>query len=155
MDIQLGHSVWIGLVATLVMTTLLYTLPLVGFPRTDVAFYLGSFLKAPRSRASLYGLVIHFSMGIVFAFLYGLGFLFLDVEPTWWIGAIGGIVHWLAVMLSSDIIGEINREVRAGRMRNPGLFMSNLGVAAAVGSLVRHISFGTTVGLFYDIFATG
>ena len=154
MDLQLGHSVWIGLAATLVMTMVLYALPAIGFPRTDVAYFLGSFLRVPRSRVVLYGLGIHFAMGVVFAFLYGLGFLFLDVSPKWWIGSIGGIIHWLAVMMSMDIFSEMNRDVRAGRMGKPGLFLSNLGGAAAVGSLVRHITFGTMVGLLYDIYAT-
>ena len=139
----------------MVMTVVLYALPVIGFPKTDVAFFLGTFLREPRSRAALYGLGIHFAMGVVFAFLYGLGFLFLDVAPKWWIGSIGGVIHWFTVMMSTDVFSEVNREVRAGRLRSPGLFISNLGIAAAVGSLVRHITFGTMVGLLYDVYATG
>ncbi|MCL0102143.1 hypothetical protein M1O29_03570 [Dehalococcoidia bacterium] len=155
MEIQLGHSVWIGMVATSVMTGVLYLLPVVGFPKTDVAYFLGSFLKFPRSRIVLLGLGIHFATGIIFAFLYGLGFLFLDVNPRWWVGALGGIMHWFAIMMSMDMLGEINREVKEGRLRKPGLFMSNLGIASAVASLARHISFGTTVGLLYGLYGVG
>ncbi len=155
MEIEFGHSVWIGLAATVVMSIALYLLPLVGFPRTDVYYYLGSFFKVPKSRAALYGLMVHLGMGIIFAFLYGLAFLFLEVSPRWWIGSLAGVVHWVAVMLSMDIFSEVNREVKAGRLKGPGLFMSNLGVASAVGSLARHIVFGTAVGLLYDVYASG
>lgn len=154
MDIALGHSVWIGLAATAAMTLLLYVLPVFGFPKTDVAYFLGTLFRFHPSRASLYGLIIHFAMGIIFAFLYGLGFVFLDVSPKWWVGSIAGVFHWLAMMLSMDMLGEMNRGVQSGQIAKPGFLLSNLGAAAALGSLVRHVSFGTVVGLLFDIYGT-
>ena len=86
MDLNLGDSVWVGLAATGVMTLVMYALPVVGLPRTDVTLILGSMLRLPRNRAPYYGALMHFGMGIVFAFLYAFAFLILDVRPNWWIG---------------------------------------------------------------------
>ena len=154
MEIALGHSVWIGLVATAAMTVLLYVLPVLGFPKTDVAYFAGSLLRFHPSKATLYGILIHFGMGIIFAFLYGLGFVFLDLSPNYWIGAVAGILHWVAMMLSMDMLGESNRKVQPGQNTKRAALLSNLGAAAAIGSLVRHVSFGVVVGLLFDIYAT-
>jgi len=151
-DLQLAHSVWIGLAATAVMTLLLYLLPLVGFPKTDIAYILGSMLRAPTHRAAYYGLGLHFAMGVIFAFLYGFAYLTLDVSPSWWIGILSGIVHWLSVMLAMNPFAELHVEMRERRMRRPGLFMTNLGAEFAVASAVRHISFGALVGFLFDVY---
>ena len=60
------------------------------------------------------------------------------------------MVHWFAVMLSMDLFPAGSE----GTASTPGLFMANLGVVAAAGSLVRHITFGTMVGLLYDVYAS-
>ena len=100
MDLNLGDSVWVGLAATGVMTVVMYALPVVGLPRTDVTLILGSMLRLPRNRAPYYGALMHFGMGVVFAFLYAFAFLILDVRPNWWIGLLAGVVHWALVMLA-------------------------------------------------------
>ena len=151
MDLNLGDSVWIGLAATAVMTVVMYALPAVGLPRTDVAFILGSMLRQPRHRVPYYGALMHFGMGIVFAFLYAFAFLVLNVSPNWWIGLLSGFVHWALVMIAMDPFGDIHREVNAGRMKNPGFFMNNLGTEYAVASLIRHLVFGTMVGVLFDL----
>ena len=81
MDLNLGDSVWIGLAATAVMTVVMYALPAVGLPRTDVTLILGSMLRLPRNRVPYYGALMHLGMGVVFAFLYAFAFLILDVAP--------------------------------------------------------------------------
>ena len=152
MDLLLAHSVWIGLAATSVMTLVLSLLPSLGFPKTDIAYILGSMLRAPTHRAAYYGLGLHFAMGVVFAFLYGFGYLILDISPSWWIGILSGVVHWLSVMLAMNPFAELHREIRAGRMRHPSLFMSTLGAEFAVASAVRHVSFGAMVGFLFDVY---
>ena len=151
MDLNLGDSVWVGLAATGVMTVVMYALPVVGLPRTDVTLILGSMLRLPRNRAPYYGALMHFGMGVVFAFLYAFAFLILDVRPNWWIGLLAGIVHWALVMLAMDPFGDVHREIQAGRMKPPGLFMSNLGAEYAAASLVRHLVFGGMVGALFNL----
>ena len=151
MDLNLGDSVWIGLAATAVMTVVMYALPAVGLPRTDVTFILGSMLRQPRHRAPYYGVLMHLGMGVVFAFLYAFAFLILDVSPNWWIGSVAGLVHWALVMIAMDPFGDIHREVNAGRMKSPGLFMNNLGAEYALASLIRHLVFGTMVGVLFNV----
>ena len=151
MDLNLGDSVWIGLAATAVMTVVMYALPTVGLPRTDVTLILGSMLRLPRNRVPYYGALMHLGMGVVFAFLYAFAFLILDVAPNWWIGLLAGVVHWALVMLSMDTFGDVHHGIKEGRMKAPGLFMSNLGAEYAVASLVRHLVFGGMVGALFNL----
>ena len=151
MDLNLGDSVWIGLAATAVMTVFLYGLPKIGLPRTAITLVLGSILRHPRHRAPYYGALMHLGMGIVFAFLYAFAFIVLDVNPNWWKGILAGIAHWALVMIAMDPFGEIHRDIKSGRIKEPGVFMRNLGAEYALASLMRHLVFGAMVGLLFDI----
>ena len=54
-------------------------------------------------------------------------------------------------MLSMDTFGDIHHGIKEGRMKAPGLFMSNLGAEYAVASLVRHLVFGGMVGALFNL----
>ncbi len=152
MDLQLEHSIWIGVAGTSVMTLVLTLLPFLGFPKTDISYVLASMLRAPTHKAAYYSLGLHYAMGVVFAFLYGLAYLILDISPSWWIGILSGVVHWMAVMLAMNPFAELRVESRQGLMRHPSLLLTNLGGEFAVASAVRHVSFGAIVGFLFDVY---
>jgi uncharacterized membrane protein YagU involved in acid resistance len=132
-------AIWAGLVATAVMTALIYAGPLMGMPRMDMIGMLGKMFTAAPSVAYPLGTVIHFMMGALFAIVYawlwslGLG------SPTWGWGLIYGLVHGLVAAMVMPMMLRMHP-------RPPEMAMDARAIA---GILMGHLVFGLIVALVY------
>lgn len=151
-------SVW-GLVATVVMTTIMAgALPL-GLSRVSIPFILGTMVTPDRSRANLIGFVAQVIIGWVLALLYALAFDRWH-EARWWIGAILGLIHglFLLMVIMPLLPGAHPRMATETRgpeptreLEPPGFMACHYGQWTPLVVVFAHIVYGTILGAFYHI----
>lgn len=125
-----------GLVATIVLSILMFLKGMMGvMPELNVIAMLASKMGGNM----MMGWVAHFVIG---AIVYGLAFANLNgVLPggsNLVKGMVLGIIGWLVMM------------VAIMPMMGAGMFAMNMGMMAAVATLMLHIIFGLVLGLSYD-----
>ena len=137
-----------GILATAVMSSFLFLIHWGGFANADMIRALGSLLTRSEDNALIPGLVIHFTSGVVFAFVYLVfwslwGFEALGTYLL--LGAITGAAHGLVVsfLLVSLIAGH-----------HPLPRFQEAGISVAFAHLLGHVVYGVVVGLiagFYGL----
>ncbi|MBM3924864.1 MAG: hypothetical protein FJ320_02600 [SAR202 cluster bacterium] len=137
-----------GLAGTAAITVIMYSAPMMGMAKMDIAQMLGSMFLPQGSTAFALGMMMHFMNGVIFAIIYGLVWEGLDVDVTWWSGLIFGAVHFLVAMVGMAMMMFMHKEVKAGRMENP----TKAGPKGIIGSLMGHMLFGLVVALVYGAF---
>ena len=128
-----------GLAGTVAMTILMYLAPLMGMPKLDIIAMLGTMFTSNNTVSTIIGVMAHFMMGVVFAFIYVLLWSFGIGSPTWMWGLIFGAVHGLMVYLIMPMIN---------RMHTHPVEMEG-GTKLAVGKLMVHMLYGLVVALVY------
>ena len=89
------------------------------------------------------GLMIHAVMSIVFASAHAGFYLWLDIDRSFAIGIVFGLVHFIGTgMFLGMLNSSLHRGIRDGAVEAPRFFTLKLGGANAMGALV-HIIFGT------------
>ena len=89
------------------------------------------------------GLMIHAVMSIVFASAHAAFYLWLDIDRSFAIGIVFGLVHFIGTgMFLGMLNSSLHRGIRDGAVEAPRFFTLKLGGANAMGALV-HIIFGT------------
>jgi uncharacterized membrane protein YagU involved in acid resistance len=139
-----------GVVATAVMTILMYLGKVMGMPM-DMPRMLGLMVVGPRSGAvTIFGLVAHVMMGVVFAIIYVLLFNLFGIAPSWQRGAIFGAVHGVLAGLAFGMMPALHPRMGDGEeLPTPGLFGRNLGAVVPIAIIVLHVVFGMVVGGVY------
>ncbi len=126
------RTVLAGFAATSVMTMLMYTGPIMGMPRMDIAGMLGTMFGGWWA-----GMLMHFVNGtIIFPLVYALAlYRFLPGAP-WLKGMIWGAVLWF---LAQTMVMP---------MMCMGVFSSGTPAPAAsvMGSLIGHLLYGAVLG---------
>lgn len=108
-----------GLVATAVITMLMYAGPVMRMPKMDIAQMLGSMVLPQGTFAFTTGLMVHFGMGVVFAIIYALVWKGLGLNPTWWTGLVFGAVHFMLAGAGMGMMPIVHKEVRSQRLSSP------------------------------------
>ena len=135
-------SIIAGLVATAVMTLLMYTAPRMGMPKMDIIGMLGSMFSSDKGTARIIGLVVHFMMGVVFAIVYtylwsaGLG----SASLLW--GLIFGLAHGIVAIVTMPMM--VRMHPRPPAMEG--------GPKTMIGQLMGHAVFGLAVAITYAAF---
>jgi hypothetical protein len=81
-----------GLIATVVMTTVLQASLGLHLTRMNLPFLVGAFFSSDRQKALILGYLAYTFGGWLFAFFYF--FLFASIHLfTWWFGALCGLLH--------------------------------------------------------------
>ena len=97
-----------GFLATLVMTVVMYSMPVFGLPAMDIMAALGGVFPWNISPYVM-GAIVHFGLGVSLAFIYALLFHWLW-GPGWFRGAIFSLAPWVfAITLlgpSLNVAGE-------------------------------------------------
>ncbi len=101
-----------GILGTLIMTIVMYGLPLIGLPPMDIMAALGSVLPLKIS-PYIPGAIVHFGIGIVLAIIYAAFFYSWLPGPNWLRGALFSLLPWLfaitllgpSLQLASQIFG--------------------------------------------------
>ncbi len=157
MDYSFGAAIAAGVVATVVMTAILY-MGMALMPRQmpmNILYMLGT-MMIPRNRMMAYvaGTMMHAMMGIALALAHTGVIKGLDLTSAlvaW--GVLFGFVHYLIVGMGFGMIGTTHPLMRAGQMTAPGLFVSNLPKITVMGFLMVHLVYGLVVAALYDVWA--
>ena len=144
-----------GFIGTLVMTTMLRGAAELGLTRMDLALLLGTTVTENRRKAKAIGYVFHFTIGLVFAMLYGAFFIVVG-RSTWWLGAIIGVVQALftSTVLVNILLPVVHPRIgtpetaanEVALIEPPGFLMLNYGRNTFVLTLLAHLVYGAIVG---------
>jgi len=146
-----------GFVATLVLSGVLSSAQGLGLSRMSMPYVLGTMLTPDHDRAVVAGFLIHVVNGWLFASLYALGFESLGLA-TWWLGALGGLVHALIVLVSlMPLLPGMHPRMASQRhgptptkqLQPPGFLALHYGRATPLVTVAAHITYGAILGGFY------
>lgn len=141
-----------GLVATLLLSALMFVAPAFGFPFLDFPRLVGGIVTDDPTVAFWLGYWIFFAVGVfvlapllvvVWTILPGrdVGFRGALVKGASW-----GLILWVPGGLLLPVVGLINQLGDQG-LENPGFFALGAGLLGAVGFLLGHVAYGLTVAL--------
>jgi hypothetical protein len=148
-----------GLVATVVLSTLMAGAQGLGLSRMSLPLMLGTALTADHTRALLAGFALHFASGWVFALFYA--FLFEDWgRASWWLGTATGLAHGLAVLtLLMPVLPAVHPRMASESrgpeptkaLEPPGFLALNYGRQTPVVTLLAHMTYGGILGACYRL----
>ena len=92
--VNLASAIKAGIVGSVIMTVIMYSLPLIGLPRMDIMAALGSVFPLKIS-PYIPGFLLHFGIGIALALGYALFFFGWLPGPNWLKGVIFSLLPWL------------------------------------------------------------
>lgn len=138
MDTKLKNSIIGGIVATIVMTAIMFVAPMMGMPKMNPPKMLAVTMGFPVA----VGWVMHFMIGIVFALGYAYLFLPLVKKISSKVakGAIYGVVIFVFAQIMMQVMGAIFPAMPAPQ----GNMMLMI-----IGSIMGHVIFGIVVALFF------
>ncbi len=148
-----------GFIATIVLTGTLSASQGLGLSRMSIPFMLGTMFTPDRDRAMGLGFLVHFLNGWLFASIYALAFENLGLA-TWWLGALGGLVHGLFVLLTlMPLLPGLHPRMASERhgptptrlLQPPGFLALHYGRRTPLITLVAHLAYGTILGSFYEL----
>ena len=148
-----------GLVATVILTTVMAGRQGLRLTRMNLPYMLGTIFTADRDRATMAGLGMHLLNGWLFSLLYVAAFHQWHMA-TWWNGAAIGLVHAAFVLtagmrllpslhprMASDLHGpDVVRQLEP-----PGFLALNYGYQTPVSVLIAHVVYGMILGAFYSM----
>ncbi|HUZ02894.1 MAG TPA: hypothetical protein VMU89_21340 [Thermomicrobiaceae bacterium] len=153
-----GVLLW-GFAGTTILTTIMRAAQALGRTRVDLPLILGLIFTADRSRAKVYGTLVHLVNGWLFAFVYATVFEQLR-RATWWVGALVGMVHALFVLVigMSALPGLHPRMATDAtgpeptlELEPPGFLAMNYGRQTAIVTFIAHLIFGAVLGSLYRV----
>ncbi len=148
-----------GFGATVILTAVGSGAQGLGFTRMNLPFILGTMVTADRDRAPLYGTLIHFGNGWIFAFMYIALFDQLHLAH-WWLGGGFGIVHALFLLLVGlPVLPDLHPRMASERhgptptrlLQPPGFLGLHYGVRTPLVIIAAHIFYGVVLGALYRV----
>lgn len=133
-----------GVIGTLLLSALMYLSPLLGFPFIDYPHLIGGAFTVNPDTALWLGYGIFFLFGVlIFPTLLAFLWPFFPGHPIGIVGpltkgAVWGAILWVISGLVGGIFGGIN-QLSGQEFQNPGFFMLNAGILAAIGNLLGHV----------------
>lgn len=152
-----------GLMATVVLTTIMAASQGLGWTRMSIPLILGTMLTPDRNRAGPIGFGVHLLNGWLFALLYAALFEQLG-RSTWWLGAGLGLGHGLFVLVTvMPIIPGFHPRMASERqgptptrqLQPPGFMALNYGRRTPLVTLLAHVAYGAMLGGFYALAGGG
>jgi len=137
-----GRAIVAGLVATAVMTMLIYMAPHMGMPNMDIAGMLGSMMNGGQAPAMmsgpwLIGMMMHFVLGtLVFPLFYAYFVYGLLPGKPWAKGLIWGVALWAVMQVMP--LPMMGKGFFASKTPEPLLFV--------MGTLMGHLLYGAVFG---------
>ncbi len=138
MDTKLQNAIIGGIVATIVMTVVMFVAPMMSMPEMDSPKMLVVTIGFPVA----VGWIMHFMIGIVFAM--GYAYLFLPqvskISSKVAKGAIYGVIIFVFAQIMMQVLGAM-----FPAMPSPEGSMALM----IIGSVIGHVIFGIVVALFF------
>jgi hypothetical protein len=154
-----GDALLWGFVATVVLTGLMTASQGTGLTRMSIPYMLGTLFTVDRDRARLYGTVVHFVNGWLFALIYCWAFESWQ-RAEWWLGAGIGLVQALFVLTAGmaflpgmhpRMAGETRGPTPTRQLEPPGLLALNYGHRTPIVVILAHLAYGAILGAFYQL----
>ncbi len=148
-----------GFLGTLVLTTLMAGSYGLGWSRMGMPFILGTIFTPDRDRAQTVGFLGHLLVGWIFALAYALVFEEIG-RATWWLGALGGLLHGLWVLLVAlpllpgmhpRMASERHGPTPTRQLQPPGFMGLHYGRQTPLVTLAAHIVYGAIIGGLYHL----
>lgn len=149
---ELGAALVAGLIAGAIMEGPVYMQKAMGLPVKQNIFrtWGQNLLKIPGTAGYVAGFIFHQAIALFAAVLYALFFDAVGVEGNlllW--GVLGGFIHWL---IAGPVVAIIpSTDPATGNVGDQGLAYKNYGALDVITSLVGHLGFGASVGIFYAL----
>lgn len=138
-----------GIIGTGIMTGMMLIGRMMKLPAVDAHAILGFMLDA--NRPSPVGYIMHFVLGIVFAYGYILGFRAVTGD-IWLLSILFGIAHWLVVGWMFAFAPITHAGMKAGTVQPTGAYMlKSIGFFGFIAGMIGHIVFGIVVALIYTV----
>lgn len=146
-----------GLVATLILTTIMSASHALGLSRMSIPFMLGTMFTPDRDRAPAVGFLAHLMIGWIFALGYALIFASLG-RAGWGLGAGLGLTHGVVVLvavmpvlpgLHPRMASEHHGPEPTRDLEPPGFMALNYGRRTPFIALLAHVAYGGILGGFY------
>lgn len=150
--------VW-GLVATMLMTTILQASQGLGLSRLSLPFLVGTMFTAKRSFANIIGFLAYAIGGWIFALVYVVFFLSIDYG-SWWLGILFGFAHALVLLIvllpliayvHPRMANEYDGPTRTQRLEPPGFMGLNYGYRTPVTVCIAQAAYGGVLGLCFQL----
>ncbi|HYL04414.1 MAG TPA: hypothetical protein VE075_00135 [Thermoanaerobaculia bacterium] len=148
-----------GWLATMVLTTCLAASQGLGLSRMSLPLMLGAAFTGDRQRANVYGFVLHFVNGWLFALVYALAFESWH-RATWWLGAILGLAQALFILAAvMPLLPYVHRRMATEefgpnptrQLEPPGFMALNYGRLTPVATVLAHLLYGAILGACYSL----
>jgi len=156
---SLAYLVLWGLIATVVMTSILEGSRGAGYSRMSLPLLVGTFFTGSRKRALIVGFAVYTIGGWLFAFLYFLLFASVGLY-TWWFGALAGFLHGLFLLVCAlpllpfahpRMASEYHGVTTLRQLEPPGFLGMNYGYGTPVTTLLGQTLYGATLGGFLQM----
>lgn len=156
---HIGEVLLWGLVATILMTTLLEGAQFLGFSRMSLPFLFGTVVTADRTWAMIWGYILYVIGGWFFAFLYAVMFDAVGMA-TVWLGGLIGFLHGLFLITvflpNLPYIHPRMATIYDGpsplrMLEPPGPWGLNYGHQTPLATLLAQTMFGLLLGLAYRV----
>jgi hypothetical protein len=150
--------IW-GFASTVILTIVIGGGRGLKLTRMDIPFILGTIFTPDRDKAKFIGGLVHIVNGWLFSFIYVAAFVSSGLA-TWWFGAAIGLVHSLFVLIVGmrllpgvhpRMASETSGPDPTHQLEPPGFLVLNYGVGTPVTTIIAHILYGATLGLFYKL----
>jgi hypothetical protein len=125
-------------VGTAAMSALLLLPRWLGIGKIDVIPAVGALITGKAENALSIGYVIHFTSGIIFAYIYWGLLLSMKLPVVWWTFGLAGSIHGIIVMLLVCIAVMEHHPIARYHERGP---------MTGLAQLIAHIVYGIVVGL--------
>src|SRR5437016_3526943 len=139
-----------GLIATLVLATIMETSAGLSLTRMSLPYMLGSIVTPSRDRAKVIGFVLHLVNGWAFSLLYVLAFESWH-RAGWWLGTVFGVGQAAFVLtvgmrllpvIHPRMASEQQGPTVARQLEPPGFLALNYGYQTPVAVVIGHAAFG-------------
>ena len=126
---------------TAAMTGLLLFPRWLGVGKIDVIPAVGALITGKEEHAFSIGYIVHFTSGIIFAYIYWGILLLMKLPIVWWVFGMAGFIHGIVVMLLVCITIMEHHPIARYHERGP---------MTGLAQLFAHIVYGLVVGLIVD-----
>lgn len=132
MNTKIQKSILAEVIGTAIMTLIMMVSPMMGMPKMSPPEMLSEMIGIP----VFVGWIMHFMIGIIFAFAYTYLCIFKHKNSNVWLkGAVFGVVAFIFAQIMMVIL----------EMMMPMLAKEGSMVLTMIGSLIGHIIFGMAV----------
>ncbi len=133
MNSSIQKTVFAGIAGTIIMTMVMFIAPLMGLPKMNAAEMLSSMMGLPIAA----GWMMHFMIGIVFAFSYS--FIYTKFVKKGY-ALLNGMIFGVAVFVFAQMMMLVMGAIMGSAPKPEGGMLLNI-----VGSLIGHIMYGIPV----------